>query len=169
MYIKFFWGCIHFVINNLKDLRFSWVVIFKTIVRRIFTILCFSAHVCSVTQSWPTLCSPMDSSVPGSSVQGIFQARILEWVAISYSISYPWSRDQTESFVSPALAGAFFTTVPPGKLLFSFCWLHLMNEKIITIIFLIILCLSLFPNLFIFITFILNLPALNCVFDPRYK
>ena len=51
-----------------------------------------------------------------------------------HSISYPWSRDQTEFFVSPASAEAFFTTVPPGKLLFSFCWLHLINEKIITII-----------------------------------
>ena len=40
---------------------------------------------CSVTQSCPTLCDPMDCSLPGSSVHGIFQARILEWVAISYS------------------------------------------------------------------------------------
>ena len=38
-----------------------------------------------VTQSCPTLCDPMDYSPPGSSVRGIFQARILEWVAISFS------------------------------------------------------------------------------------
>ena len=42
-------------------------------------------EVCSVTQSRPTLCDPRDCSPPGSSVHGIFQARILEWVAISYS------------------------------------------------------------------------------------
>ena len=36
-------------------------------------------------QSCPTLCDPMDSSPPGSSVHGILQARILEWVAISFS------------------------------------------------------------------------------------
>ena len=36
-----------------------------------------------VAQSCPTLCDPMDSSQPGSSVHGIFQASILEWVAIS--------------------------------------------------------------------------------------
>ena len=36
----------------------------------------------SVAQSCPTLCDPMDCSPPGSSVQGILQARILEWVAI---------------------------------------------------------------------------------------
>ena len=38
-----------------------------------------------VTQSCPTLCCPMDYSLPGSSVHGIFQARVLEWVAISFS------------------------------------------------------------------------------------
>ena len=36
-----------------------------------------------VTQSCPTLCDPMDCSLPGSSVHGILQARILEWVTIS--------------------------------------------------------------------------------------
>ena len=41
---------------------------------------------CSVAQSCPTLCSPMDYSPPGSSVHGIFQARILEWVAIPQGI-----------------------------------------------------------------------------------
>ena len=41
--------------------------------------------ICSVTQSCLTLCNPMDCSPPGSSVHGIFQARILEWVAISFS------------------------------------------------------------------------------------
>ena len=43
------------------------------------------ACVCSVTQSCPTLHSHMDSSRPGFSVHGIFQVRILEWVAISSS------------------------------------------------------------------------------------
>ena len=37
-----------------------------------------------VAQSCPTPCDPMDCSPPGSSVHGIFQARILEWVAISF-------------------------------------------------------------------------------------
>ena len=35
-----------------------------------------------VTQSCPTLCDPMDCSLSGSSVHGIFQARVLEWIAI---------------------------------------------------------------------------------------
>ena len=41
-----------------------------------------------VAQSCPTLGNPMDDSLPGSSVHGIFQARVLEWVAISFSILY---------------------------------------------------------------------------------
>ena len=41
-----------------------------------------------VTQSCPTLCNPMDCSLPDASVHGIFQARILEWVAISFSKSW---------------------------------------------------------------------------------
>ena len=38
-----------------------------------------------VAQSSPTLCDPMDCSLSGSSVHGIFQARVLEWIAISFS------------------------------------------------------------------------------------
>ena len=41
-------------------------------------------------QSCPTLCDPIDRSLPGSSVPGILQARILEWVAISFSIEWKW-------------------------------------------------------------------------------
>ena len=43
---------------------------------------------CSVAQPRPTLCDPMDSSRPISFVQGILQARILEWVAITYSMDF---------------------------------------------------------------------------------
>ena len=47
-----------------------------------------------VAQSCPTLCNPMDCSLPGFSVHGILQARILEWVTISFSrgSSQPWDR-----------------------------------------------------------------------------
>ena len=60
-----------------------------------------------VTQSCPTLCDPMDCSPPGSSVRGILQARILEWVAISFSRGSPQPRDRT--WVSHT-AGRFLTT-----------------------------------------------------------
>ena len=41
-----------------------------------------------VTQSCPTLSNPMDCSLPGSSAHGIFQARVLEWGAIAFSVEY---------------------------------------------------------------------------------
>ena len=50
---------------------------------------------CMCGQLCPTLCYPMDCSPPGSSVHGIFQARILEWVAIAYSEGSSLPRDQT--------------------------------------------------------------------------
>ena len=46
---------------------------------------CLSVQFSSVTQSCPTLCDPVDCSPPGSSVHGILQAGLLEWVAISFS------------------------------------------------------------------------------------
>ena len=52
---------------------------------------------CLVLKSCPTLHDPMDCSPPGSSVHGILQARILEWVAISFSRGSPWLRDQTHA------------------------------------------------------------------------
>ena len=59
-----------------------------------------------VTQSCLTLFDPMDCSPPGSSLHGILQARILEWVAIPFSRAFSWSRDWT--WVS-CITGRFFT------------------------------------------------------------
>ena len=59
-----------------------------------------------VTLSCPTLCDPVDYSPTGSSVHGIHQARILEWVVIAYSRGSSRPRDQTQ--VS-CIAVRFFT------------------------------------------------------------
>ena len=59
-----------------------------------------------VTQWWPSLCNTMDRSLPGSSVHGILQARILEWVPIPFSRGSALPRDWTQ--VS-GTAGRFFT------------------------------------------------------------
>ena len=48
-----------------------------------------------VVQPSPTLCNPMDCSLPGSSIRGIFQAKVLEWVAISFSRGSSQPRDGT--------------------------------------------------------------------------
>ena len=67
---------------------------------------------CLVIKSCSTLCDPMGCSLPGSSVHGISQARILEWISISFSRDIlDWGIEPA----SPALAGRFFTTEPPGK------------------------------------------------------
>ena len=49
-----------------------------------------------VAQSCPTLCDPMDCSLPGFSVHGIFQARVLEWVVISFFRGSSRPRDRTQ-------------------------------------------------------------------------
>ena len=72
-------------------------------------------HCCCcwlVAQLCPNLCDPMDCSPPGSSVHGISQARVLEWVAISFSWGSSWPSDRAHI---SCLAGRFFTTEPPGK------------------------------------------------------
>ena len=55
-----------------------------------------SSQVKLLAQSCLTLCNPMDGSPPGSSIHGILQARILEWVAISFSRRSSRPRDQTQ-------------------------------------------------------------------------
>ena len=69
--------------------------------------LCLSVYVCVlVAKSRLTLCDPMDCGPPGSSVHGILQARILEWVAISFSRGSSQLRDQIQ--VS-CITGRLFT------------------------------------------------------------
>ena len=59
-------------------------------------------------------CDPWDCSPPGSFVQGISQAKLLEHVAISFSKGSSWSRLRDRT-MCPALARGFFTTEPPGS------------------------------------------------------
>ena len=63
-----------------------------------------------VAQSCPTLCNPMDCSLPGSSVHGILQGRILGWVAI------PFSRDLPDPGIEP---GLHFSDGSDGKAISS--------------------------------------------------
>ena len=79
-------------------------------------VLCFAQSL----QSCPTLCNPLGCSPPNSSVQGILQARILEWVAMSSSRGSSWPRDQTLISTSLALAGRFFSTSTTWKVSFLF-------------------------------------------------
>ena len=78
------------------------------------TYTCTPMCVLKSLQSCLTLCNPMDCSQPGSSVLGISQARILEWVAVPFSIPSPGDLPdpgiELRSLMSPALASRFFPT-----------------------------------------------------------
>ena len=60
-------------------------------------------RVCLISLLSQTLCDPMDCSPPGSSVNGILQARILEWVGISFSRGSPDLGTEPTSLASPVL------------------------------------------------------------------
>ena len=105
--------------SNATVFRLGWVCMiyffrshFKAHCRRWILSPLHISGACSVTQFCLILCGPMDWSPPGSSVHGIFQARILEWAAISSSRGSSWPRNRIHiSCVS--------CTELPGKPLFS--------------------------------------------------
>ena len=71
-----------------------------------------------VAQSCPTLCDPMDCSLPGFSDHGIFQARVPEWVAISFSKDLP---NPGIEHGSPMLQADALPSEPPRKTLQTLC------------------------------------------------
>ena len=72
-----------------------------------------------VAQSCLTLCNPMDCSPPSCSIHGIFQTRILEWVAISFSRVSSQPRDQTRVSL---IVGRLLPSELPGKPQSSLWW-----------------------------------------------
>ena len=78
-------------------------------------ILCLKVCACSVIQLCPTLCDSMDCSLPGSSVHGISQARILQWVAIFFSRGSSWPKDWNCVSCISSIAGRFFTLWTVGE------------------------------------------------------
>ena len=73
-------------------------------------------YCCSVAAVFNSFGDPMDCSLPGSSVHGISQSRILEWLAIFFFWGSSWPRDHTHVSCT---AGRFFTTKPTGNTLTS--------------------------------------------------
>ena len=85
VFVFLFWLC--------KLIQLLWRTVWRFLRK-----LVINYHLCMCVyslQSCLTLCDPKDCRPPGSSVHGILQARILEWVAISYSRGSSWPRDQT--------------------------------------------------------------------------
>ena len=94
------WGAISFSRGSSQPGDRTWV---SCTVGRRFTVWATrkpwstreSENESEVAQSCPTLCDLVNCSPPGSSVHGIFQAQILDWIAISFSRVFFWLRDQT--------------------------------------------------------------------------
>ena len=76
------------------------------------------------------LCETLDRGLLGPFVDGIFQAGILEWVAISFSRDLPDPELEPVSPAPPASVGRCFTTEPPGKA-WDCNWIHLNRKPII--------------------------------------
>ena len=94
--------------------RTNWHLLGCSQVSLSLTSLLLDAISTSVAQSCVTPCDPMGCNPSDSSFHGIFQERILQWASISYS-SLPNPEIKSMSLASPALAGKFFVTSPPGK------------------------------------------------------
>ena len=77
-----------------------------------YLVTCLLAQ--SLRHIW-LFCDPMECIPPACSVRGIFLARILAWVAISYSRGSFWPRDWNSVSCTSCIGRQFFTTVPPGK------------------------------------------------------
>ena len=92
--------------------------------------VCVCVCLCSVAQLCPTLCNPMDCSLPGSSIHEILPARTLEWVAISFSRRSSQLKDQTHISYTPALQVESLLLSDQGNLLlFKFPCLSLVSAK----------------------------------------
>ena len=88
--------------------------IFQTLPHGAFSVTdSLYLRCCLFAKSRPTLCDPVDYSPSGSSVRGISQAKILEWVAVYFSRGSSQPRDWT---CVSCLLGRFFTTAPPVKI-----------------------------------------------------
>ena len=111
-----YFECLH--IQLMEDLKVNsfWfsMEVNKRACSLIFKIFFPPCFACMSAQSCPTLCDPVDYSPPGSSVCRISQARVLEWVAISYSRGSSLGIEPV-SLAFLVLVGKFFTTELPGK------------------------------------------------------
>ena len=100
------------ILNIQKDLNKSK----DELQKKVCVILSFGGTCCMLNHfsRVPIFCNPMDCILPGSSVHGILQARILEWVAISFSRGFFQPRDQTVLCLLHWQAHSL-PLAPPGK------------------------------------------------------
>ena len=85
-------------------------------------------RVSEVAQSCPTLCDAIDYSLPGSSVHGIFQAIVLEWIAISFSRGSSQPRAQTQ--VS-RIVDRYFTVWATREVLYTYIYIYINRVTVL--------------------------------------
>ena len=106
--------------TRLSDFTFTKLIFKKKIIfplygddhNLMFIFIFMFCHCVLAAQLCPTLCNPMDCSPPGSSIHGIFQTRVLEWIAISFSRDLPNLGIESRS---PAPWADSLLSGPPGK------------------------------------------------------
>ena len=132
-----------------SERKLSWIMapLFQ---ENCWTMLSLSTFACKIISAWlgvcvcakslhscPTPYDPMDCSLPGSSVHGILQSRILEWVAMPSSRGSSDPGVKPTSLMSPALADRFFTTSGlPGWLwalekMYTKAWTQVLAEWVL--------------------------------------
>ena len=109
----------YFFVNSLSFLCNCPLAFLLSFILFLFTVLrvAFMFYESEVAQPCPTLCDPLDCSLPGFSVHGILQARKLEWVTISFSRGSSWPRDLTQ--VSRIVGRRFNLWATNSEMIFS--------------------------------------------------
>ena len=97
--------CLMLFQTSIKLFLFNKIVFLFAVLIGWFPLYYSQIKWSELAQSCLTLCDPMDCSLPGSSVHGIFQARVLEWVVISFSRGSSQPRDRT---LVSRIAGKYF-------------------------------------------------------------
>ena len=127
------WEALYWLRTVRKDLKRSNLSIIRipeerrewSIFSKNWTKTLLTAAAAKSLQSCPTLCDPMDCSLPGSSLHGILQARVLEWVAISFSRGSSQSRDRTWVSCIPGRRFNLWATRKAAKkplIVFDYCF-----------------------------------------------
>ena len=103
-------GPSHYILIFVVLHNFSWFALF------FMSLFQEDIYFVPSAQSCSTVHDPMDCRVPGSSVHGISQARIVDWLPFPLPVDLPDRGIELSPLVSSTLAGRFFTTVPPRKM-----------------------------------------------------
>ena len=123
-------GPLHPKSSHVQEPSWTWSSLQSLQAPSILRLLNKSESESEVAQSCPTFCDPMDGSLPGSSFHGILQARVLEWVAVSFpgDLPNPGIKPGSPAFQADALTSEpsnlrFLLLLTPGRIFYPNLWL----------------------------------------------